>query len=149
MECKAAQEQAYLRATIAEEALAAMKLERDYWEARYKRTEGELFTSEADIDTLRVTLSATRAELDRGLTLAVEERRKAVNALPTPKIGDMATVLVPTDERHIKDLWWWDGARVMIIDIHEDRCLVRTTDGYATWLYRRMLALANQMDVEA
>ena len=73
----------------------------------------------------------------------------AVNALPTPKIGDMATVLVPTDERHIKDLWWWDGAKVMIMDIHEDRCLVRTTDGYATWLYRRMLALANQMDVEA
>ena len=66
-----------------------------------------------------------------------------MSELPTPKIGDMATVLIPADERHHNDLWWWDGNRVMIAKIHEDRYLVRTADGYATWLYRRMFVLAN------
>ena len=72
-----------------------------------------------------------------------------MNALPTPKIGDMATVLVPTDERHIKDLWWWDGARCIITDTHDGKCKILTTDGREGWFDRRMLAVANQMDVEA
>lgn len=66
-----------------------------------------------------------------------------MSELPEPKIGDMATVLIPADERHYNDLWWWDGNRVMVTEIHEDRYFVRTTDGYATWLYRHMFVLAN------
>jgi hypothetical protein len=72
-----------------------------------------------------------------------------VNALPTPQIGDMATVRVPTNERDLYDLWLWDGWKVTIAHIHEDRYLVLKADGCATWLYRRMFVLANQMDVEA
>ena len=66
-----------------------------------------------------------------------------MSELPEPKIGDMATVLISADERHYNDLWWWDGNKVMVTKIHGDRYLVRTTDGYAAWLYRYMLVLAN------
>lgn len=61
-----------------------------------------------------------------------------------PKIGDMATIMIPEDERHINDLWWWDGYKVMIIDVAHGRCRVRTAEGYTTWLHRRMLVLANE-----
>lgn len=64
--------------------------------------------------------------------------------LPEPKIGDMATILVPPDERHIKDLWWWDGARCVVAAIHEGKCYVITYDGREGWFDRRMLAIANQ-----
>ena len=64
--------------------------------------------------------------------------------LPDPQIGDMATVLVPNDERHINDLWWWDGAKVVITAIHEGRYRVLTTDGYQAWFERRLLVLVNE-----
>lgn len=57
--------------------------ERDYWRQRAEDAERKeraamrLATStEVENDTLRVTLAATRAELDRALTLAVEDRHK-------------------------------------------------------------------------
>ena len=64
--------------------------------------------------------------------------------LPEPKIGDRATVLVPANERHIKDLWWWDGARCIITDTHEGRYRILTTDGREGWFDRRMLVLVNK-----
>ncbi len=68
----------------------------------------------------------------------------AVSELTDPKVGDMATVLVPNDERHIKDLWWWDGARCVITDTHDGRCKILTTDGREGWFARRMLVLVNE-----
>ncbi|MBP8291727.1 MAG: hypothetical protein KAX65_03070 [Caldilineaceae bacterium] len=59
------------------------ELERDYWrkraeDAERKEREAARLATAAEIecDTLRVTLAATRAELDRGLTLAVEDRKQ-------------------------------------------------------------------------
>ena len=67
-----------------------------------------------------------------------------MNELPEPKIGDDATILIPGDERHHKDLWWWDGKRAKVIDVHDRNFRVRTTDGYTTWLHRRHIAVANR-----
>lgn len=64
--------------------------------------------------------------------------------LPEPKMGDMVTVLVPANERHIKDLWWWDGAKCVITAIHEGRYRVLTTDGYQGWFERHLLVLVNE-----
>lgn len=64
--------------------------------------------------------------------------------LPSPQIGDMATILVPHDVRHIKDLWWWDGARCVITAIHEGRYKILTTDGREGWFERRLLVLVNE-----
>ena len=58
------------------------ELERDYWRKRAEDAERKereaarlATTAEIECDRLRVTLSATRAELDRVLTLAVEDRK--------------------------------------------------------------------------
>ena len=68
-----------------------------------------------------------------------------MNELPVPKIGDMATVLVPAHERHIKDLWWWNGAKVVIAGIDKNgRCLIIMDNGARGWFDRRLLVLANQ-----
>ena len=65
--------------------------------------------------------------------------------LTEPKIGDMATVVIPTNERHIKDLWWWNGAKVVIANVDESgRCFILTNDGYQGWFDRRLLVLANE-----
>jgi hypothetical protein len=47
-----------------------------YWESRRRREAGEALTLEAECDTLRATLKATRAELDRVVSLAVEDRKR-------------------------------------------------------------------------
>lgn len=67
-----------------------------------------------------------------------------MSELTEPKIGDMATVMVPVDERHIKNLWWWDGAKCIITDTHEGRYKILTNDGYEGWFARRMLVLVNE-----
>lgn len=63
--------------------VADLQAEVNYWRARCEKAEMETrvamrkaMLTEQDNDSLRVTLAATRAELDRGLTLAVEERRR-------------------------------------------------------------------------
>lgn len=62
-----------------------------------------------------------------------------------PKIGDAVTILVSADERHIKDLWWWDGARGIITATHEGRYRLLTADGRKGWFERRMLVLTNEV----
>lgn len=70
---------------------------------------------------------------------ARKDERLAAGAKADLEIGDMVTVLVPNGERHINDLWWWDGARCKVTAIHDGKCSVLTTDGYQGWLDRRML----------
>ena len=63
--------------------VADLQAEMNYWRSRCEKAEMETrvamrkaMLTEQDNDSLRVTLAATRAELDRGLTLAAEERRR-------------------------------------------------------------------------
>lgn len=55
--------------------IATLTRERDYWKARAQRAEGETITAEGECDSLRVTLAATRAELDGLLVRMANESR--------------------------------------------------------------------------
>lgn len=58
----------------------ALQRELDYWKARAQRAEGETITAESECDSLRVTLAATRAELDGLLVRMANESRMTMRA---------------------------------------------------------------------
>ena len=70
--------------------------QRMYWESRCRREAGEALSLDAECDTLRATLAATRAELDRVMTLAVEDRKR----LQDFARGALLNAMVGLSEHH-------------------------------------------------
>ena len=65
------------------------------------------------------------------------------------KLGDLVTVRIPANDRHIDHLLWWHGAQCVVAGVWQDRYLVRDAAGYTGWFDRSVLVPVNDPPAEA